>query len=310
MKKLKTILCPLLLVVLLGWLGTAQPAEAQQTVTLSGRVTDSAGNAVSGARVDLHRLPGWIWTDGQDTDSNGAYRLSVLPGTYRIEVRPPGPFIARRQELTLSTNTTQNVVVETGVTLSGQVRGPGGQVPPGVYLSVRNEAGQEIGFAWTDTGRYSLGVPAGTYQIRAFSDDFLDTTVEGVEVVQATVLNITLESGVLLEGKVVDDTGQPVPDAQVCAHVPTEEWWEGTCSETGTDGSFQLRVVSDAEYEVSVRPVAPLPSNPAPTAEGQRREGVTDLVLTVSRDPTPFVPDDPPKAALISISCSYDGRAR
>ena len=28
--------------------------------------------------------------------------------------------------------------------------------------------------------------------------------------VQATVLNITLESGVLLEGKVVDDTGQPV----------------------------------------------------------------------------------------------------
>ena len=29
---------------------------------------------------------------------------------------------------------------------------------------------------------------------------------------------------------------------------------------------------------------------------------MTDLVLTVSRDPMPFVPDDPPKAALISIS--------
>ena len=48
MKKLSTILRPLLLVVLMGWLGIAQPASAQQTLTLTGRVTDSAGNAVSG----------------------------------------------------------------------------------------------------------------------------------------------------------------------------------------------------------------------------------------------------------------------
>ena len=70
-------------------------------------------------------------------------------------------------------------------------------------------------------------MPAGTYRIDVFPDDFLDTTLEGVEVSQDTVLNITLESGVPLEGKVVDDAGQPVPDAQVCAHLPTEQWWEG-----------------------------------------------------------------------------------
>ena len=52
------ILRPLILVFLSGWVGiAAQPAVAQQTVALSGRVTDSTGNAVSGVRVDLSRLP-------------------------------------------------------------------------------------------------------------------------------------------------------------------------------------------------------------------------------------------------------------
>ena len=301
MQKLDAVLRPLILLCLSGWIGIiAPPAEAQQTVTLSGRVTNTAGNAVSGAHVALFRQPSHVWTAGQDTDGSGAYRFSVSSGTYQLEVRPPGPFIPQRQELTLATNTTQNVILETGVTLSGQVTGPRGQVLPGVYLSVRNEAGQEISFAWTETGRYSLGVSVGTYQIGVFSDGFLDQRLAGVEVAQDTVLNITLESGVVLEGKVVDEVGQPVSDALVCAHLPSEQWGEGSCYETEAEGRFQLQV-RPGEYVVTVRPVFPLRQIRLPHLEVSR-EGVTALVLTVSRDPTPFVPDDPPKAALISIS--------
>ena len=105
---------------------------------------------------------------------------------------------------------------------------------------------------------------------------------------------------VTLSGRVTDTAGNAVPDAQVCAHLPTEQWWEGFCYETEAGGRFQLQV-RPAEYVVAVRPVLPL----QPTRL-QRLEvsgaGVTDLVLTVSRQPLPFVPDDPPKAALISIS--------
>ena len=300
MNKLSTILCPPLLVFLIGWLGVAQPAEAQQTVTLSGRVTDTTGQAVRGAFVTLLRMPGYIWIDEPRTDENGDYRFSVPPGTYLLEVRPQhGPLIAQRIALTLSKDTTRNIVLETGVTLSGRITGPGGQLSSGVYLSVRNEAGQEIGFTWTPDGYYSLGVPAGTYRIETFNDDFLDTTVEGVAITQATVLNITLESGVLLEGKVVDDAGQPVPDAQVCAHLPTEEWREGFCADSEFEGAFQIHV-SPAEYVVTVRPVFPLLQSRLRLEVG--KAGVTDLVLAVSRQPVPFVPDDPPKAALISIS--------
>ena len=297
MPKLSAVLHLLLLVFLLGWLGIAQPASAQQTVTLSGRVTDTAGQPVSGATVSLED-PGWV---GQETDANGAYRLSVPPGTYRLRVWPPrSPLIAQNIEgLRLSTDTIRNFVLEEGVTLSGQVTA-NGQPAPWAFLWVVNDEGQEVSFnSANESGHYSLGVPAGTYQVNVYHEDFFDTTVEGVEVSQATVLNITLDSGVLLEGKVVDDTGQPVPDAQVCARLPAEEAWEGICSETGPEGRFQLRV-HPAEYVVTATPLAPLhPTRLRLEASGER---VPNLTLAVSQQPMPFVPDDPPKAALINIS--------
>ena len=299
MKKLSFILRPLLLVVLIGWLGViAQPAEAQQTITLSGRVTDAAGNAVSGATVNLED-PGWV---GQETDANGDYRLSVSPGTYRLRVRPRhGPLISQKIErLRLTTNTTRDFVLEEGVALSGQVTA-NGQPVSHPWLWVVNNEGQEVSFnAANASGHYSLGVPAGTYQVNVTSEGFLDTTVDGVAITQDTVLNITLNSGVVLEGRVVDDVGEPVSDAQVCAHPSTEEWWAGTCSYSKSGGGFQLRV-APAEYVVTVRPVFPLQPTRLRRLEVSRA-GVTNLVLTVSRQPVPFVPDDPPKAALINIS--------
>ena len=296
-----SVLRPLILLFLSGWVGIVmQPAEAQQTVTLSGRVIDTAGQAVSNAKLDLFRMPGRSWIDVRHTDGTGAYRFAVPPGAYILQVKSPGPLIAQEIELTLSTNTTRDIVLEAGVTLSGRVTGPAGQPVPWAWLSVRNDAGQQISFNnANESGHYSLGVPDGTYQIDVSSEDFLDKTVEGVAIVHDTVLDITLEAGVVLEGKVVDDRGQPVPAARVCAHLPAEQWWEGSCFDTESEGTFQLRV-TPVVYVVAVTPLAPLQPTRRRLEVGSR--GVSDLVLTVSRQPTPFVPDDPPKAALISIS--------
>ena len=296
MYKPRSIFILLLLVVLLGWLWIAQPAEAQQTVTLSGRVTDAAGQPVSGATVNLEN-PGWV---GQETDANGNYRLSVSSWTYRLRVRPRnGPLIAQKIEgFRLSTNTTRNFVLEEGVTLSGQVTS-NGQPVPHPWLWIVNDEGQEVSFNSANaSGHYSLGVPVGTYTVNVYHEDILNPELEGVAVTQATVLNIPAESGVVLAGTVVDDGGQPVPNAQVCAHLPAEDRW--FCSETEPEGNFQFRVLPDAEYIVTVRSVAPLRQTRHRLAVSGA--GVSDLVLTVSRDPTPFVPDDPPKAVLISIS--------
>ena len=213
-----------------------------------------------------------------------------------------GPLISQKIErLTLSTDTTRNFVLETGVTLSGRVTGPTGQAVPGPWLWIVDINDVEVSFnAASESGHYSLGVPAGTYQVNVYSEDFLDKAVEGVEVAQDTILNITLDSGVPLEGRVVDDVGQPVSDARICAHLSTEEWWQGFCTDSVLGGSFQLRV-APATYVVTVRPILPLRLTRYRRLE-VGGEGVSDLVLTVSRDPMPFVPDDPPEAALISMS--------
>ena len=102
-----------------------------------------------------------------------------------------------------------------------------------------------------------------------------------------------------LSGRVVDDGGQPVADAQVCAHLPTEEWWEGFCAHTEPDGHFQLNA-TPAVYVLRVYPVVPL--QPIRRRLEAGNQGISNIVLTVSRQPMPFVPDDPPKATHITIS--------
>ena len=156
-----------------------------------------------------------------------------------------GPLIAQRLEgLSLSTNTTRNFVLEDwGDTVGASDRPQRPACTPCLAVGRRPRRKatikRSVSVLRTRSGHYSLGVPVGTYQINVGSEDFLDTTVEGVAVTQDTVLNITLDSGVLLEGKVVDDTGQPVPDAQVC--LP-KRVGEGFCTETESGGGFQLRV--------------------------------------------------------------------
>ena len=104
---------------------------------------------------------------------------------------------------------------------------------------------------------------------------------------------------VTLSGRVTDAAGQAVSDVQVCARLPAERVWQGHCSETGPQGRFQLSV-APAVYIFTATPLAPF--HPTRRRLEVSGGGVTDLVLTVSRQPMPFVPDNPPKAALISIS--------
>ncbi|MEK7572128.1 MAG: carboxypeptidase regulatory-like domain-containing protein, partial [Patescibacteria group bacterium] len=55
------------------------------TVTLSGSVKDSGGNAISGATVSVNDAN----SSSTTTDSSGNYTLVISNGTYNVQATPP-----------------------------------------------------------------------------------------------------------------------------------------------------------------------------------------------------------------------------
>ena len=71
--------------------------------TVTGTVTDPAGEAVAGAQVELHN-PVNNYRQAVATDGAGAFRLSNVPfNSYRIEVGAPG-FSAYRQDISVQSS--------------------------------------------------------------------------------------------------------------------------------------------------------------------------------------------------------------
>jgi hypothetical protein len=72
------------------FLGLSSPKNAYaETFQLSGKITDSTNNAISGAAVDVvdsitHINAGTVISDG-----SGNYNVFVLGGTYDVKVTPP-----------------------------------------------------------------------------------------------------------------------------------------------------------------------------------------------------------------------------
>jgi hypothetical protein len=98
-------------------IGCPERAFGQQSVTsatLSGRVEDSNGSAVSQAAVSVNNIASnqrWATT----TDEQGRFRFLYLPvGTYRVRVEQPG-FAAAQNELTLLVGQTIDLPIKLAV---------------------------------------------------------------------------------------------------------------------------------------------------------------------------------------------------
>ncbi|AKQ46048.1 TonB-dependent receptor [Rufibacter radiotolerans] len=99
-------------ILVLLCLGSA--LRAQDRVTLSGTLRSGAtGETLIGAAVTIEGT-----TTGVETNVNGNYALSVLPGTYRIQFSYLG-FQTQTRELTLSSNTRLDIeLLESSTTIS------------------------------------------------------------------------------------------------------------------------------------------------------------------------------------------------
>ena len=195
--------------------------------SLSGKVSDTAGNGVSGASVTFTSSDGQIYSI--TTDANGNYSLpNVQPGTYTGTASKTG-FGTATQTVTVVSNTasTVNFTLTPGPGVAtGRVIDTSGNPISGatVYFSSGSPA-TVVATATTDaTGTYTVpSIAAGTYNVTATATGFGTSAPISVVIVGATtttVPDITLgaiANGTL--GGLVTATGSTAPVAGVTVTI-------------------------------------------------------------------------------------------
>lgn len=239
----------------------------QPTATVAGSTVDPDGHPVPGALILV--LPSNpVHVGGADrslqaqSDENGRFQIEgVRPGSFEIRATAPG-----RQEARLAGLEAQagqdlqgiEVVLTPGAVLAGRVLSPAGQPVPGAEVSLLPEGSAtvsllSVGAVLSDEqGRYRLeGISPGTHAVRAEHEEYRPVQRRLDVQAGANTLDLTLEPGAALSGRVVDPLGAPVAGARVFLRPRSDESPRGLPDDTsGPDGSFTLPGLADGTYRL------------------------------------------------------------
>ncbi len=223
---------------------------------LSGRVTDLEGKGIADVFVLAYSPTRFEYTY---TSSDGSYRIRLLSGTYSLSINvPSGSEFAKpsMEDIELTEDMSLDIILEPGFLLSGRVTDPEGKGIADVSVDAHSPTGS--GYTRTSSdGSYRIRLLPGTYSlsINVSSDEFpKPEMIEGIEVTEDTSLDIVLESGFLLSGRVTDPEGKGVADVSVYADSPTS--FEYT--QTSSDGSYRIRLLPGTYDLLVLAPVEDL----------------------------------------------------
>ena len=199
---------------------------ADNAASISGTVTDVAGQNVAGATVSITNGSGVSKT--AVTDKQGKYRVDdIAPGTYSIAVTAKGfkPFEVKDVSFVAGDVIPLDVALEPGAappvqstagktpqgpaakagvatnektaTMNGTVTDMAGAAIPGASVSVTNASGSNQTAVADAKGNYSItGLPAGTYDVSASAKGFKTFQAPGVilEAGASLPLDVSMES--------------------------------------------------------------------------------------------------------------------
>lgn len=232
---------------------------------VSGTVT-GPGGPVAGADLDAEdsETGESVYMQGDNTDTEGFYHITVPPGVYNISVEPPegsnlAPAIA--YNVSVLGDITLDFSLETGYQVNGNVSGPTGSGVADADINVENsDTGEELYTPGDDTdesGNYRVIVPAGNYDINVvpqISDRLAPAIEYDVFVVSDFLLNFNLEAGHLLTGTVSDPEPSVVSGVDLDVIDPaTEEELFTPRDNTDNSGIYQL-VIPPGVYDIAFKP--------------------------------------------------------
>lgn len=229
---------------------------------IRGRVVDEAGNGVAGATVELQ---GWasalanVAETRVTTDNDGTFRLRPRsswnyivvasapdrsPATATVDSRKPD-MADVVLVLTACTSTAEGAVTDSG----------GGPIAGATVQDMRGLMGPFGPAVSTSAdGRYSLCLSPGLHRLIVGADGYEHVlrVLEGHDRGRQRV-DVELAIAATVTGRVIDESGAPLPNVQVGLWPWT--WESGgpapRAGLTGDDGRFEIRNVGAGRFEVT-----------------------------------------------------------
>lgn len=239
---------------------TTLNVQLKDSLVISGRVTDSAGNAVPDVAVFAFDGRGIMVNTAAVTDSEGQYTLGndLAPGTYTIII--PSLFSKGHAPASVTVNVpvenTVDFALDKSSTIDGKVVDAGGSPVAGATVfAISNSLNLNstqlaqflaVGMATAKTdqdGIFNLdsGISNGTYTVTAFFGSVPAT--RSVEVQAGSSANIVLdfEETITIRGRVTDVAGRPLENASVAPSFASAiAGAELFAARTGPDGTYEL----------------------------------------------------------------------
>jgi hypothetical protein len=200
--------------------------RALPTGRVSGRLTDSSGNPVSGAGVAIEN-PSLDREFLATTDADGSWFATVWPGTYQVsfetETQRQWAFGQSSPDTAAPVTVAAggSTVVNESLTVPGSLHVTAVDARTGAALTsfCAETSGTAFFFACTDNGTADFPqIGAGTYDVTVSDGDHLDSVTTGVRVTSghASSVNARLQHGATITIDVKDAvTGAPV-GSDVC----------------------------------------------------------------------------------------------
>lgn len=212
--------------------------------TVSGTVKDSSGKAVSGATVELYK-DGKAVAKEVTTGADGKYTISnVSTGTYTLKAKSSNSSLNGSASVTVADgDTTKDVTIAKGVTVSGTVKSYGGASEV-VTVTLTKQGETTPAFTDTLTGNSAAykfeNVSAGTYTLKVMKKGHAPWTEEITVGSEAAMQDVKI----CLLGDINADGRLTLADyGKVLQHVKKVSLltdYEFACADINKDGKLTL----------------------------------------------------------------------